>query len=277
MLLVRRTFLNFPSSGGGQAVHIRFEQRVSDRSHHLASLLFNREHRDYMKAAAKKVTARLVRYAYHMLPIMGSDGYDIGELIKLKAAMDTADYCIQHMPRVRTFSSAFDLLTSALKQASDTGLFLEFGVASGATINHISSRITGTVHGFDSFEGLPEDWRTGFEKGCFAQKIPKVNLNVELHVGFFDKTLPEFVKANQHKIAFLHVDCDLYSSTKEIFSHLGDYIVPGTVIVFDEYFNHPTWRQDEWLAFQEFVRDKRLNYNYIGYVPSYQQAAIVIR
>jgi hypothetical protein len=41
-------------------------------------------------------------------------------------------------------------------------------------------------------------------------------------------------------------------------------------------FNHPTWRQDEWLAFQEFVKDKGLKYEYIGYVPSHQQVAILI-
>jgi Methyltransferase domain len=223
-----------------------------------------------------KISTRLVRHAYKRLPILGNGGFDIGELIKLKAAMDTADYCMEHLPRVPIFPSNLDLLSYALEQVSVAGLYLEFGVASGFTINHIASRTTSKVHGFDSFEGLPEDWNNRFQKGHFAQPIPAVRENVELHTGLFSKTLAGFVKENRQPVAFLHVDCDLYSSTKEVFTGLGGLIVPGTVIVFDEYFNHSTWRQDEWQAFQEFVRDRVLRYKYIGYVPSHQQAAVVI-
>jgi hypothetical protein len=124
---------------------------------------------------------------------------------------------------------------------------------------------------------LPEDWRTGFELGAFAQKTPSVHANVQLHIGWFDKTLPEFVETNSELVAFLHVDCDLYSSTREIFRRLGPRIVPGTVIVFDEYFNHPTWRQDEHKAFQEFIAERRIGFDYIGYVPSHQQVCVVLK
>jgi methyltransferase family protein len=223
-----------------------------------------------------RIAARLVRDAYRRLPIVGNDGFDIGEIIKLKAAMDTADYCMEHLPCARVFPSALALLSYALTRVSVAGLFLEFGVASGLTINHIACHTTSKVHGFDSFEGLPEDWHTGFQKGQFAQKPPVVRKNVALHTGLFRDTLAGFVRDNQQPVAFMHVDCDLYSSTKEVLTCLGGLIVPGTVIVFDEYFNHPTWRQDEWRAFQEFVRDRILSYKYIGYVPSHQQAAVII-
>jgi hypothetical protein len=53
--------------------------------------------------------------------------------------------------------------------------------------------------------------------------------------------------------------------------------VPGTVIVFDEYFNHPTWRQDEHKAFQEFIAERRIGFDYIGYVPSHQQVCVVLK
>jgi hypothetical protein len=48
----------------------------------------------------------------------------------------------------------------------------EFGVWKGATINYIASKTPGPVHGFDSFEGLPEDWRPGFEAGAFKSQAP---------------------------------------------------------------------------------------------------------
>lgn len=50
--------------------------------------------------------------------------------------------------------------------------------------------------------------------------------------GWFDETLPKFAAEVEGPAAFLHVDCDLYSSTRTVFEALGDRVVPGTVIVF---------------------------------------------
>ena len=65
--------------------------------------------------------------------------------------------------------------------------------------------------------------------------------NVQLHRGLFDRTLPGWLHDNIGPVTFLHIDCDLYSSTQSIFKALADRIVPGTIIVFDEYFNYPNW------------------------------------
>ena len=81
----------------------------------------------------------------------------------------------------------------------------------------IASQSDGVVHGFDSFEGIQEHWN-GNPIGAFAQKrMPKVPDNVEFHVGYFDATLPDFLAVHADPVAFLHVDCDLYSSTVTIF------------------------------------------------------------
>ena len=41
----------------------------------------------------------------------------------------------------------------------EDGLFLEFGVYKGTSINFISSLIPDKkIYGFDSFGGLPEEW-----------------------------------------------------------------------------------------------------------------------
>ena len=84
------------------------------------------------------------------------------------------------------------------------------------------------------------------------------------------------MSAFQEDVAFLHVDCDLYSSTKDIFENLGDRVKSGTVIVFDEYMNYPGWKYHEWKAFHEFISSSKLKYQYIGLVPSHQQVAVVI-
>lgn len=206
-----------------------------------------------------------------------TESFDVREVASLIATFESARYYTKHMLNCKTFESATDLLSHALSAAKLPGIYCEFGVASGHTINHIARVMEGRlIHGFDGFIGLPEDWRSGFAAGAFAQSIPAVEKNVKLHVGLFSETLPKFVSSLQEDVAFLHVGCDLYSSTKEIFVNLGSRIKPGTVIVFDEYMNYPGWKCHEWKAFREFILSSNLKYKYIGLVPSHQQVAVVI-
>jgi hypothetical protein len=133
------------------------------------------------------------------------------------------------------------------------------------------------LYGFDSFEGLPEHWRTGFSDGKFKLKrLPKVRRNVELIKGWFNDTLPDFLKKHNEPISFLHIDCDLYSSTRTVFEYCKDRIVSGTVIVFDDYFNYPGWENGEHKAFMEFIDATGLHYKYIGYNCHHTQLAVVI-
>lgn len=204
-------------------------------------------------------------------------GKDYTRVGKLLATIDTARFVEREMPTAPLFPSRKHLHLAALKMRRVEGLVLEFGVASGRSINFLAEQIPAeTVFGFDGFEGLPEDWLATYKKGHFAQQLPDVRSNVELVVGWFDKTLPGFVASHPGAVSYLHVDCDLYSSTKTIFDLLGDRIRPGTVIVFDEYFNYPSWQQHEHKAFMELVAARKLRYRFIGAVRSKTQAAVVI-
>jgi hypothetical protein len=183
------------------------------------------------------------------------------------------------MRNVDSVSKNSELLTMAMARADleKNNLVCEFGVYSGNTINHISSLTSRTVYGFDSFEGLPERWRDGFGKGHFeVTSLPKVRPNVSLIKGWFSNTLPEFIKEHDESVGFLHVDCDLYSSTKTIFEFLESRIHPGCIIVFDEYFNYPDWENGEYRAFQEFIARTGLKYEYIGYNRRHEQVAVKI-
>ena len=142
------------------------------------------------------------------------------------------------------------------------------GVASGETINYISKFTNEKVYGFDSFEGLPERWRDNHEKGEFNRNgiLPEVNDNVILIKGLFNDTLSDFIKSQNKKVSFLHIDCDLYSSTKCIFDKLKDYIDIDCVIVFDELVNYKGFDGDtgELKAFYEFITENKVNYEWIG-------------
>lgn len=189
----------------------------------------------------------------------------------------TAAFVMEHMPKVRAFSDRFALLDHSLKSVDPNlqGLYCEFGVFTGASINRIAANPALTVHGFDSFEGLPETWRTGFEKGYYAMpKPPEVPANVKLHKGWFHETLPAWAKENSGPLAFVHLDADLYSSTKTVFDVLGARMVPGTVIQFGAYFNYPGWQEGEFKAFQEWVAARQVKFEYLGYCDRGEQVAV---
>jgi hypothetical protein len=206
---------------------------------------------------------------------------DIKRELARYATESTAAYVRKNLRSVQSVESVPLVHEIAISNITvSDGLALEFGVYSGKTINLISSKKNWTVHGFDSFEGLPESWRDGYAKGHFAlNALPKVNANVKLHKGWFEDSIPEFMSSMEHKtspISYLHVDCDLYSSTKTIFNLLGNNIVKGTVIVFDEYFNYDGWENGEFLAFQEFVKSQDIKYRYLTYNALHEQVAVVI-
>ena len=140
--------------------------------------------------------------------------------------------------------------------------WLEFGVFTGNSINYISNFTTDTVYGFDSFEGLPEDWRPEYKQGAFNVNgiMPDVNYNVKLIKGLFNETLPVFIADNPKKISFVHVDCDLYSSTKCIFDNIGPYFDDDCIILFDEIFNYPGHEEHELKALNEFVDSTEWTY-----------------
>ena len=106
--------------------------------------------------------------------------------------------------------------------------------------------------------------------------MPKCEQNVELVIGWFEETLPRFVSQHPDPILFLHIDCDLYSSTKTVFNFLGKQLAPGSVIIFDEYFNYPGWQEHEHRAFSEFVGASGVRFEYLCYNRFHQQVAVQI-
>ena len=168
---------------------------------------------------------------------------------------------------------------------NDRGHNLEFGVFSGETINHMANlRPDLKFTGFDSFEGLPEDFDAGekivpanaFDRGG---KPPEVEDNVTLIKGWFDETLQPWVDEQwlqqlpgKPYISFINMDADIYTSTNTVLNILNDFIIPGTVIRFDELscwryvFNeaspknvqrvyYTNWKAHEWKAMNEWLED----------------------
>jgi hypothetical protein len=91
----------------------------------------------------------------------------------------------------------------------------------------------------------------------------------------FEETLPGFVQQHPEPVRFMNIDCDIYSSTKTILENFAKQIIPGTVIVFDEYIGNEHWREDEFKAIQEAVLKYGWEYEYLCF--SFMTQQVVVR
>ena len=192
------------------------------------------------------------------------------------AAEETSAFVLEHLPAAQVFWHGHDTLRFALGEIKGPGLALEFGVATGTTLKIIADAVASdrTVVGFDVFTGLPEAWRTGFPTGEFAQpEVPTVS-GAEVVLGLFEDELPRFLARNEDQIAFMHVDCDLYSSTKAVLDLAGDRLAPDAVLLFDEFFNFPGWQQHEFRAWTEFIEKTGRTFEYLAYTGNSEQVVV---
>jgi O-methyltransferase len=119
--------------------------------------------------------------------------------------------------------------------------YLEFGVFEGESIREVARLNPNPgvrLYGFDSFQGLPQDWNAEKKKGTFdvGGRTPEVDdLRVSFVEGWFDQTLPPFLARYQPQDQlWIHIDADLYGSALCVLTYLNRHIRPGTIVVFDE-------------------------------------------
>lgn len=229
------------------------------------------------------ITNFRLKYVLYRVVLAGYQLLDTGRLHPareraIRALNSSVDYIEQHMPDALGFDTQKEVLEYAMRETRVAGHYLEFGVFTGGTIRYLAGlKREQRFDGFDSFEGLPEAWG-GFSLGRSAfstgGRLPRVPGNVTLHKGWFSDTLARWREQSSGPVAFAHIDCDLYSSTVDILNALADRFQPGTVIVYDEYFNYPNWERHEFKAWHEFVERTGIEYEYLAYAR--QQVAIRI-
>ncbi len=152
--------------------------------------------------------------------------------------------------------------------------YIEFGVSEGYSVKHwlkIHNNPSSSFFGFDTFEGLPEDWG-GFKKGAMTARIPEVNdQRCKFIAGLFQDTLPSALmqwKKERRKV--IHLDADLYSSTYYALNTLAPLLKKDDILIFDE-FSVPL---HEFKAFTEFVACYYIGYEVIASSNNYFHTAI---
>ena len=225
--------------------------------------------------------------------------------MSIETLINTIESAVRSSPKIINDHNGnyhFNYWTEVVPHIKGEGLWMEFGVFRGRSIQRISSLTKNTVWGFDSFEGLHEYWDKDNPKGVYSSggKIPEGaivgdnhsmfdssatknteswNSNVRLIKGYFEDSLPDFLKEYKENAAFIHIDSDLYSSCVTIFKQLKSRIVEGTIICFDELLDFPIYKECEIKAFAEFLIDTGWNFEALIYHSagaSYTQGCIRI-
>jgi hypothetical protein len=206
----------------------------------------------------------------------------VNEILLKRAAESSADFIEPHLSTALLIRRADQIRDYAIRRVLPQGLILELGVYSGRSINQFAEILADagdarTVYGFDAFEGLSEDWygKSLAKKVAFNRKgkAPKVQPNVQLVIGWVEKTLAPFLQEHEGPIAFIHMDMDTYSPCKLALELCRDRFVSGTLILFDEHHGYPNWKNGEFKALNEVLGPDE--YRYLAF--STQQGLIEVQ
>lgn len=158
--------------------------------------------------------------------------------------------------------------------------YLEFGVCGGNSFDWWLQHLThadNRFYGFDTFEGLPENWGFLYKKGDMNQGVPELSDGRAQFVkGLFQDTLFPFIEARKAELSkklVIHMDADLFTASLFSLTTLAPYLKKGDIILFDE-FNTPN---HEFFAWKIFVESFYIKANLIGAVNNYFQVAFEIQ
>lgn len=205
----------------------------------------------------------------------------VGRRLLPPPRLDTMARVIRNDARADTFFRAIEYINfeQVAGDIVECGVFggLSLAVlAKGATFDPkgMSRRIVGV----DTFAGLPasEETHARWQEGDCASMhgwhpmlAPGTPVTADttralfaacgldaplLHEGRFDEVLPRVIPSAHPAVALLHVDCDLYESTRDVLTGVAPALQDGTVVLFDDWFHyrgHP--RKGEARAFHEFL------------------------
>lgn len=213
-----------------------------------------REHNNlFMCSGSQLVQAETKSFQYFTNSLLACFNYDLPALNHSHLKVKVPQNWEINMPNSANFISNMLLAYSAelalgtielRQQAKLEDLWLEFGVGEGYSLN-LTALIRATssqtpVHGFDSFLGLPQDWKgTPFKKGRFSRNgvAPLLEKNTVVVKGLFEKTIKHFVKNQKSKeVALINIDCELSQNAFSVLSSLIPLMRGGTIIHFSKAF-----------------------------------------
>ena len=173
----------------------------------------------------------------------------------------------------------YETVSLAYNKNAEPMMYLEFGVAAALSFNWWLSHNKNEkskFFGFDTFEGLPENWGSFYVKGDLAHGIPNINDSRATFIkGLFQDTLPQFLEANKLEMKqpkIIHLDADLYTATLFVLTQLYPFLQKGDLIFFDEF----SVATHEFKAFEEFTKAFYVKLKPVAAVNNFYQTAFVV-
>lgn len=208
--------------------------------------------REYLKYCLTVIGARVKPHTHHQFLMVVN---------YMKIGLWMRNHGFNFDLRVRDRNEVFSVVANQITDKKV--LYLEFGVFKGESMQFWSRELkhpSASLHGFDSFEGLPEDFDVDgpYTKGTFDVDgaIPQIeDQRVRFFKGWFDQTLINYT-VPPHEVLVIVMDADLYSSTIYVLRHFKSIIREGTFIFFDE-MSRP---EHEPKAFDEFMKETGLKF-----------------
>ena len=236
-----------------------------------------------IKKIIKNILRKLSRVIYFILPEELTTTKELRlsvfQLHRKKEILECFNHFEKHLQKAIHSKSHHDIRKYAIERSllndkEKNKFYLEFGVYVGTSINFFSDYVK-TIYGFDSFEGLKEDWTGHFHpKGTYNlnKKIPKLKNNVVPVVGWAQDTLEDFLKKHNPKINFVHMDFDTYETSLYVLKSIKPYLDKNAIILFDQLYNFVGWRNGEYKALQETFDENE--YKFRAFTINAQQAVI---
>lgn len=210
-------------------------------------------------------------------------------LLKIGYTLKFEDFWNQYVDNsstifVREFSKEprgkkeiWDIAIKKLLELSDSGEIYEFGTNNGGSLYYFWKNVPDGInlHGFDCFEGIPENWDSlskGKIKGYgypyvlwndftdqrkkveehllnTGEIIPPPQKNIIIHKGLFSHSLPNVLNEGlSNKILLIHFDADIYMGTRPVLDSICGQINYKYYILFDE-FHSVNHEFQAWLEF----------------------------
>ncbi|WP_269623974.1 tetratricopeptide repeat protein [Prochlorococcus marinus] len=171
------------------------------------------------------------------------------------------------------FFHRWALFDSMINKSKKDRPFYEFGVWRGESFKYLINTFK-KGYGFDTFEGLPEDWHHE-KQGKYSADgiIPEIDGGTFI-AGKFEDTLPTFYSKPRPMASIINFDADLYSSTICALNYSKPIIDEHTILIFDEFIMNKNWEKDEYKALNEFCSNNNLTYEVLAISYFTKQVAV---
>ncbi len=171
------------------------------------------------------------------------------------------------------FFHRWALFESMINRSKKNRPFYEFGVWRGVSFKYLINTFK-KGYGFDTFEGLPEDWHQE-KQGTYSADgvIPNIDGGTFI-AGKFEDTLPTFYSKTRPMASIINFDADLYSSTICALNYSKPIIDKDTILIFDEFIINKNWELDEYKALNEFCSNNNLTYEVLAVSYMTKQVAV---